>query len=177
MIKCVTFDSGWAQWCRCWCWLLWEWRFLCQLTPSLSSEFECATARDVWHRGTYSKCWHGGRGKIRFALFLGSFLFGSDEGRVDCVYFYTVYRNTGYYCRNAQRTHNKTWFQSYKELTIHRSLYLLCLLCTSWRFVSSVLPHPSHNSDPPEWNGPDQTRSTSKFVYFFSAHCTFPLPS
>ena len=64
-------------------------RFLFQLTPSLSYEFECATARDVWHRGRYSKCWHGGRGKIRFALFLGSFLFGSDEGRVDSVYFYT----------------------------------------------------------------------------------------
>lgn len=70
MIKCVTFDSGWAQWCWywCWCWLLGEWRFLFQLTPSLSYEFECATARDVWYRGRYSKCWHGGRGKIRFAL-------------------------------------------------------------------------------------------------------------
>jgi hypothetical protein len=48
MIKCVTFDSGWAQWCWywCWCWLLGEWRFLFQLTPSR------ATSLSVRQRGT-----------------------------------------------------------------------------------------------------------------------------
>jgi hypothetical protein len=167
MIKCVTFDSGWARWCWCWCWSGSGSRVGVgcsgngDFTSSLRRRW--ATSLSVRQRGTCGI----GEGipnvgmavVVRFGLLCFSelLLFGSDERRLDCVYFYqcTVYRNTGYYCRNAQRTHNTTWFQSYKELTIHRSLYLLCLLCTSGRFVSSFLPHPSHSS---EWNQtrPDQ---------------------